>query len=85
LLTATLLAAAALLLPLALLAFAFLFIAILLSFAALLSRSARSAWFVRIPLCFHLVPFLIVYQLLSGAFAVRDKTFCLFKSAATLD
>jgi hypothetical protein len=36
-------------------------------------------------LCFHLVPFLIVYQLLTGPFAVRDKTFCLFKSAATLD
>jgi hypothetical protein len=52
LLTSALLAAA-LFFPLALLAFAFLFVAILLLFAALLSGSARSAWFVRIPLCFH--------------------------------
>lgn len=56
LLSATLLATSALLLPL--LAFAFLFVAIFLSFTALLFRSARFAWFVRIPLCFH-GPFLM--------------------------
>jgi uncharacterized membrane protein len=73
LLTATLLTAAALFLPLALAAFAFLFIAILLSFAALLSRSARSAWFVWIPLCFHLVPSLCVS---TSDWSFRDKSFC---------
>jgi hypothetical protein len=78
LLTATLLAGAALVLPLALLAFTFLFVATLLSFAAFLSKSARSAWFVRIPLCFHLLPFPYVYQLLTGPFAVCDKVFCFF-------
>jgi hypothetical protein len=78
LLTATtfLAATTALFLAFALLALTFLPFAISLLLTALLSRSGRLAWFVRITFCFHFGTFRCMhYQLLTGLFAVCDETF----------
>ena len=79
LLAATGLAAAALLLVLALLAFTFLSLAISL-LTALLPRSTRFAWFVRILLSFHITfrGYITNFSLIFPRFAIRP---CLFEIA----